>query len=630
MSDYIKRDLESPWWEAATQKAALEPAMRLFQYFAEQDQARIQAYTTYTRLYANRRIHGSDFLSHYTAMFAVDGNKYSRVPLNIAKIHTDALTARIGTTVPRPCFLTEAGNYTLQRKARLSERWIDNQFYVDDVDNLATEIFRDACIMGTGCIKTFPHPQAKKICNERVHPGDVFVDPAEAMANGRPTHMYQRAFVSRHQLVKLFPHKRSAIQTAGMLTKQLTDRGFSSQDNLVEVVEAWKRPSWAGAGDGKRIMFVDGAVLVFEDFEPTDFPISFFRWKKDPSVGFWGTGLVEELIGIHFDVNASIKHIERCIELTPKPYILSPQGGGVSEGEIANVPGIILEFTGSTPPQIVMPPSVPTDVLQYIQDQMHRASLISGLASMQMQGRIPSGLETGQAVRDYHDIESKDFAVTMKAFEEYILTLTRQNLIAGKLLYERCKAKGEKYSVVLPKDKYSIEEIDWREVSVDPTEDSYIIKVWPKNKLSQTPAGRKADVADLRMMFPNTITEEVALKLLDFPDLQKELDLIESGKREISRLIELAEDRGVYEAPEPTLPLETGFAQVQMAINRAKSNNIPRKHIAALRQLLRQFESYLQKREAATLARMQGMAQPLGGPPAIDSQGTDVASVEGI
>lgn len=629
MSDQIKRDLVSPWWEAKTQKDALDPAMRVFQYFADQDRSRVEAYSVYTRLYANRRIHGESFLSNYTAAFAVQNNKYSRVPLNVAKIHVDALTARIGTSVPRPTFLTDAGNYSLQRKARLTERWVDNQFYVDNVDQLATDIFRDACIMGTGCIKTFPHPRSKQICNERVHPGDIFVDPAEAMANGKPTHLYQRAFVSRHQLSKLFPSRAGRIKKAGMLTKQLTERGFSTQDNLVEVVEAWKLPSWKGAGDGKRIIFIDGAVLAFDDYEVDDFPISFFRWKKDPSVGFWGAGLVEELIGIHFDVNASIKHVEKCIELMPKPYILSPQGGGVSEGEIANVPGIIIEYAGSTPPQIVMPPSVPNDVVAYIQDQLHRAALISGLASMNMQGRIPSGLETGQAVRDYHDIESKDFATVMKAFEDYILVLSRKNLIAGKTLAERCKADGEKYTVVLPKDRYSIEELDWNQVSLDPTDDSYVIKVWPKNKLSQTPAGRKADVSDLRMMFPNTITEEIGLRLLDFPDLKQELDLIESGRREIGRLIELAVDQGKYEAPEPTLPLDVGFDEVQKALNEAKSNKVPRKHIAVLRQLLRQFEAYIQKREAATIERQLGMAQALGGPPALDSQGGDVASVGG-
>lgn len=629
MVDNIKRDLVNPWWEAKTQKDALDPASRVFKYFADQDKARVQSYTTYTRLYANRQIHGSDFLSNYTAAFAVEGNRYSRVPLNVAKIHVDALTARIGTSVPRPCFLTDAGNYSLQRKARLSERWIDNQFYIDDVDNLATEIFRDACIMGTGAIKTFAHPKAKQISNERVHPGDIFVDPAEAMANGKPTHLYQRAFVSRHQLVKLFPSRAGRIKEAGMITKQLTERGFSTQDNLVEVVEAWKLPSWKGAEDGKRIMFIDGAVLVFEDYKPSSFPISFYRWKKDPSVGFWGTGLVEELIGIHFDVNNSIRHIEKCIELIPKPYILTAQGGGISESEIANVAGIILEYAGSTAPQIVMPPSVPSDVVNYVQDQMHRAALISGLASMNMQGRVPSGLETGQAVRDYHDIESKDFATTMKAFEEYILELTRKTLTAGKILSDRCAAEGTKYTVVLPKDRYTIEELEWKDVSIDPTDDSYVIKVWPKNKLSQTPAGRKADVQDLRMMFPNTITEDVGLRLLDFPDLKAELDLIESGRREIQRLLEQATDQGLYEAPEPTLPLDIGFSETQKAINEAKSNKVPRKHIAVLRQILRQFEAYIQKREAATMERQTQMAQALGGPPAIDSQGADVASVEG-
>jgi hypothetical protein len=125
------------------------------------------------------------------------------------------------------------------------------------------------------------------------------------------------------------------------------------------------------------------------------------------------------------------------------------------------------------------------------------------------------------------------------------------------------------------------------------------------------------------------MTEEVKLKLLDFPDLQRELDLQESGRREIARLIEQAVDKGVYEGPEPTLPADLGFSMVQMAINKAKSDKVPRTHLAVLRQLLRAFEATIQKREAATMMRQAQMAQPLGGPPAVDSQGVDVASVEG-
>ena len=626
----IKRDLETPWWEAKSQKDALGPATRIFQYFADEDRSRIDSYTTYTRLYANRQIHGQDFLSHYTAKFQVEGNKYSRVPFNIIKVHVDTLTSRIGASVPRPCFLTDAGNYSMQRKARLTERWVDNQFYVDNIDRLATEIFRDGCNMGTGGVKTFVHPKTAQVCNERVHPADIFVDPAETIANGKPTHLYQRAFVSRHQLAKLFPSRASKIRGAGLLSRRVTERGFSTQANLVEVVEAWKLPSWNGCGDGKRIMFIDGTVLLYEDFEENEFPITFFKWKTDPSVGFWGTGLAEELVGIHFDINNSIKHIERCIELTPKPYVIYPQGSGVSEGEIGNVPGLMLEYQGNTPPQIIMPPSVPADVMGYIQDQMYRAALISGLASMAMQGQTPNGLQTGQAVRDYHDIESKDFTAIMRHFEDFVLELTRKNLIAGKKLDMRMRAEGSKYTVVLPKDRYTIEELDWSDCSLDPREDSYVMKAFPKNKLSQTPAGRKADVADLQAMLPNTMTEDLVMKLLDFPDLQEEQDLLQSGEREIKRLIEKIIDDNEYEAPEPTLPVDLGFSLTQKSINDARSNGVPRQRIAKLRQLLRQFEAYQEKKEAETMKRQAGMAQSLAGPPAIDSQGVDVANVEGM
>lgn len=607
------------WWEQKTRSKALDSATGLFSYFHDRDKDRLSAYNGYSRIYLNRDIDGADYLSNYSAAWNFEDNAYSRVPINLAKTIVDAVHSRVTKQNPRPVFVTKGGNFTLQKKAKQMQHWVEYCEHFTDLRPTKKAAALDGFIYGNGFVKTCPHPVIDEVTNGRIHPADIFIDPMEASANANPTQLYQRAFVSRSRLMKMFdkPADRDYIRRAGRISEDDTYK-WRRQDNdlqtVVEVVEGWRLPSYDGAGDGKHIIFVEGRVLVLDEWENMVFPFSCYRWKEDPTVGFWGISLVEELLGVHFDFNHTITNVEECIDSMPTPFILVPEGGTVSVGQLGNVNGTIINYS-DRPPTFQLSPSVPADVTNYAQAIWEKGLAIGRLVSLSLPETTGNGFGTGQAIRDFNDIQSTELAPQYEAFERFNVHVYEQQVRAGREIYDRNPA----FTIVARKDKYTIEDIDWSAID-DPRRDSFIIQVFPASMLSQTPAGRKSDVLDYFNAGWLDVGE--AMSLLDFPDLDRFRNLRDANRQNLERILELILDEGQYTPPEPTLDLRLAMKMTQMYINRAQAMSVPEDRVSMLRQFMRQVHTLLQKSDEATRMQAEGIGPGLaGGPPAVGPDG---------
>jgi hypothetical protein len=617
-------DFQEPWWEEKAKTKALPKLQRLFRFYADRDRGRLSAYTGYERLYTNRDLLGSDYLQNYSAAFK-PLNEFSRVPINVAKVMTDAVHARLTRPAIAVEFLPAGGNNTLRRRSRQASQFVAHQFHKSSIRHQESLATLDALVCGFGAIKTCPHPKLAEIENFRVHPRHIFCDPIEASVNGKPTHLYQRQFVSRGKLKKLFPKNAATIAKAGRIS-QRTSSDWSDQDtlpaaNLVEVVEAWKLPSWRGAGDGKHALFINGACLEFSEWTEPDFPFTFTRWKDDPTVGFFGISLVEELIGIHSDINTSVLHTEKCIEATPKPYILVPADGEVTEGQLAGVEGVIINFTGR-PPQIVMPPSVPQDIVNYISVQWQRALQVARLVAMGMPESAGGQAETGAAFDTIIDIQSTELAPAFKNREDFLIRLAEQQINAGRHVDKREKGG---FKTVLRKDRNTVEAVEWKLFALDPKEDSYVVQAQPASALSATFGQRLAQVKELLGI--GLIPMSRAFKLLDIPDLDSEMRIQNASLDFIERIMEEILDDGEYTAPEPTMDLRLALKVSQKYINFAQALDVSDDRVAMLDDFLRSVSELIKEEQDATRAMAEGIANPIAGaPPATDINGAAPAA----
>jgi hypothetical protein len=621
-------DLDVPWWAERTAKKALPKLTRIFQHYAMNSQERLDAYTGMASLYTNRDLHSNGVAKRYIQTMAPTLAEYSRVPLNVIKVLVDAVHARLTRPSIAVEFLCAGANQSLRRRARQNTQFIQYMFHKTDVRPQTSQIVSDALIYNLGIMKTSPHSKVDKVTNERVHPRDIFVDEIEVSATGSPTHMYQRMFVSRSRLKALFPKCKKAIDEAGRLTDitKAQDLGQRSTTidttyyNLVEVVEAWKLPSWEEADDGRHAIFIDGDVLEFGEWECADFPFSFLRWKHDPNRSFYGISLAEELLGLHFDINTSILHTEKAIEANPKPYILVPTDGEVEEGSIGNIWGVILKHTGR-PPQIIMPKSVPMDVVQYIDVQWNRALQVARLSALGLPESAGGQAQTGQAFKDIVDIQSTELAPAFQELQDYLVRLAEQNLVAGKLLdYRLREEEGRKYKVILRKDRNTVEEIEWDLIAMDPKDDSYVVQASPTSGLSATFGARLAEVKELLNM--GLLMPSRAFKMLDIPDLDSEMRLQNASLDFTERVMEDILDEGVYTEPEATMDLRLALKTCQMYINIAKSMKIDDSRVTMLYQFLDQVGNLIEEQQEATQMQAAGMSPGFaGGPPAMDITG---------
>ena len=387
----------------------------------------------------------------------MDRAQYTRVPYNLMKQVIDETSSRIIKSHPRAKFITSGGDQELQRQAKMMQRWNDSQVYQHYQSEKFELVIKDACIYGLGAIKISAAYREDRLEANRIYPGDLFVDLQETI-HEKPTRIHHRRFIPKNALTMFFPKFAEQIEKSGTFSGNDDSSGLYSNfslgtHDLVELVESWHLPSFADAPDGRRYLWINGAVLQSSPYMRRSFPFAFFNWKSDPSNTFYGVGLGEDLLGVHIDANVTLNRVNTAIEQAAVPKWLYKQGT-VQDAHLSNLPGLKVAYTGDIKPEFVLGASVPQDLLQYVREHEARAYKIAGLAAAQAFGeRMPSGLETGRAVENYFNVESVPFATQLRKFEYFAEDVANCNVAAGREIYDRNK----KWSVVVPGEKLAVE-----------------------------------------------------------------------------------------------------------------------------------------------------------------------------
>ena len=583
------------WW---TKSDPYEAVFAAYSHIRNNDGSRYASNLRNMRMYGNR-----DYMGMLPSTFNTPLTD-DRVTLNVVKSVCDTVSARVAKNRPRPVFLTSGGNYSLQRRAKLLEKFVESGFYTAGVNKIAPRVFLDSCVFGTGVIKVYRVETEIRV--ERIFPGEIFVDQAEGMY-GSPQQIYQRKFINRDVLLDLYPDKREIIQQANESRDDQHYGGRDSTVDQVEVVEAWHLPSTPGSGDGKHCIIVDTGTLVSEDWDRDYFPFAFIRWSERLR-GFWGMGLADELTGLQVEINKLLMKIQRAMQLLAVPWVLVEAGSKIKKAHLNNQIGAIIPYTG-TPPIVRPNQTMSPEVFSHLDRLYQRAYEIAGVSQLSAASLKPAGLESGVALREYNDIESERFALVSRTYEQMFMDVAKQMVGLGKEISE----DDPEWSVVTQRDKYTIQEVRWKDVDLG--KDAYVLKVFPSSSLPSTPAGRLAMVEQL--MGAGLLNPEEAKRLLDFPDLERNMALDRAASDNIDRLIENMVDDGIYESPEPFMDLILAIKKVQAAYNKAVNDAVPEKHLALLRQFLaatHQMIKRAQQEAANATSAPQPAAPPAPGP----------------
>lgn len=522
----------------------------------------------YARLYANMEILG--FAAGVFSKTATDNNFFNRISLNVVKSCIDTASAKISKNKPKPLFLTEAGDYSLQSKAKKLTKYVEGVFDSGDLYTLSQDTFRDSCVWGLGAIKIYTEDNQIKF--ERVLPHELLVDDAEGIY-AKPRQIHQKKYIHREILIDMFPQHTQEILSAKSGSKG--DLLIRSASDQVVVLESWHLPSGPDTKDGRHVIVLENVTLFSERYDKPYFPFVFFRWSNR-LLGFYGQGLAEELIGIQLRINKLLKNVETAQELMSVPRIFIENSSEIVMSHINNEIGGIVRYTGTAPITSVAP-AVSPEIYSYLQDLYNKAYEITGISQMNAQSIKPAGLNSGAALREYDDIQSERFILVGMRWEkmfidisEIVVDMSRDLYLENKNL--KVKVKGSKF----------IETIKWKDVDME--DDKFSLQVYPISSLPSTPAGKLQSVQELAQA--GFIGKEEAMSLLDYPDLEAFNDRNNAPLDLAKKLIENMMDNGVYKPPEPFMNLQLTLTTTQYAYAFAELQNVSEDRLELLRRFM--------------------------------------------
>jgi len=501
----------------------------------------------------------------------------SRLSLNVVRNMVGAVTSKIAAkNKPKPTFLTCEGDYEKRTQAELLERFVDGVFYESSVYAQLPAVFRQGCVLGTGALKVYE--DGRKVVVEPVLKTELVVDDLEGQY-GDPPNLGQTKYIDRRK-VKADWAKDDPVLAAAIdrIPREADDIAVSLQStsDQVMVYEAWHL---ADDDDtpGRHVICVDGATLLDEPWEGP-FPFAFFRWSR-PLVGFWGTGLAEELRGIQEEINKLLIEIQKAHHLIKGHYLVE-QGAKVQTSSLNNDLSAIVKYTG-TPPQYVTPVAVAPDVYAHLDRLYAKAFEISGISQLNATGQKPAGLNSGAAQRAYQDIQTERFLEVGQDYEEFVIEAARQVVRCAKRIGGSYKVRSV--------GKNTVTLIKWADV--DLPEDDYVIRVYPTSLLPSTPAGKLAWAQD--MINSGAIPPEDVLDIVDFPDTEQYAKRKNAARRLVEKNVETMLKTGNFVSPEPFDDHKLALRLVNEAYHCARLDGVSEDRLELLRRYMADTQDFM-------------------------------------
>lgn len=532
---------------------------------------------------------------------------YSSTNENVVKSTVNTACAIIGKNRPRAAFMTDGADWSTQRRAKMLEQYIEALFHKDSVYETGADIFRDACVAGTGIGKIVEKDGYPSL--ERVMRDEILVDEFECRT-GKPRQMHQRRFVDRDQFMDwLDQHDLLDNDTVEAIALADTDKGngvwathHELQDNQIVVVESWSLP-YSKKRPGKHALSIRGKTIVFEDYKDDCFPFVFFHWSN-PLAGFWGLSMVEEIASIQLRINKMNRFIDRAHDLVSVPRVFMHVSDANAQIKMNKTVGQIILYRSKIP-QVVTPPAVSGDYYQRLEQLRQSCYKMTGVSESQAQAKKPAGLESAVAIREYNDISTERFAIQAQNYESFFLEIAYRFVKQAKKLHSAANKMP-----VMWRSRNLSKRINWEDVDMD--EDLFQMSVEAASLISRTPAGRQQAIVEMMQAGLVNVTE--GRRLMGHPDLKANEDIATAAVEDIYASIEHHLDGGEFEPPEEYQDLTLGINMYQMACLKYRRDKAPRDILDNLHRWMRQAQSLLKKAQMAE--------QPPQAPMGANSEGT--------
>lgn len=546
------------WWKTDDERQLASDLCGTASYLKQSQTYRVRQLAVNVRLYSGLNVY-SYAGSNVSKMDRTKTLPDDRPSFNLVQACTDTLVSRLSQNEPAPKFLTDGADYRKRHLAQELNRFILGEFYQVDAYELGVKALRDAIVMGSGILKVY-RGDDDKVCVDRIMATDLYIDDNDAL-NGNPQSLVQLKLMDRDKLMANNPrHKDLIEQTPQSYPDNSPDSGRTTADQVM-VVEGWKLASGpdqeaTGYIPGRHTIATQSGVILDEPYHKTSFPFVVLKYS-DPFLGFWGQGLGTQLFGTQISLNRIMYTITRAITLVGVPRVFIEQGSKVVKSHNNNEVGVIVTYSGVKPSYEIAPCNAP-ELYQERDKLIEYGFRQCGVSNMQATSQKPAGLNSGEAIRSYDDINSDRFAQLSKKYENFYVELAYQIVDCAM---EIAKDIG-KYQTVYP-NKDGTREIDLPKMSF--LKDPFVIQCFTESSLPRTPAGRMATVTE--QVQAGMLTLKEARRLLKFPDLETNEKLDNASEERIFQILDKIVEKGDFTMPDPYLDLQVATTLTVQYIN---------------------------------------------------------------
>lgn len=593
------------WWLAKSKADLAFQTLDTVAFLKEQQQYRYRQFGIYARMYGNMPL--MNFVgSSVTKVMQGQMLPIDRPTMNVVQSCVDTLVSRITQAKPTPRFLTDDGDYRERKLAKQLNAFVVGEFYQTKAYRLGEQILRDAEVLGTGCVKTFETTD-KRVGLERVLATELLVDPNEAFY-GDPRQLFQLKLIDRSVLAEIFPEYRSDIAKAEQAFPDNSGDSQKTASDQVMVAEAWHLPSGPDADDGRHSIVCSSGTIFDEEFKKDKFPFTFLHYNP-PLVGFWGQGIPEQLMGTQVQINKILIQMSQCIDLIT-PVWMVEDGSKMVKAHFNNLLGRIQTYKGTLPTYFA-----PEPYNQVLPQQLERlvnfAFQQTGVSALSAAAQKPAGLNSGEAIRNYDDLQSDRFAALVRRYDNFYIDLAYQITDLAKDIAER---EG-KYETVYP-DKNGAREISFPDIKE--LNDPFVIQCFDTSSLPRDPAGRAQAI--IERMQAGLIQPDEGRRLLGDLDLEQYDKLANAAEERILKILDEIVEDGKYTPPDPLMNIALAEERATQYYNLHVAANLSESRAQMLRDFLAQIEAL--KTAAMPPAPQspppagQAQAQPIGVPQA--------------
>ena len=453
-----------------------------------------------------------------------------RLRYNLVSSTIDTMCSIVASSRPMPQTVVTAGDYKLQRTAKLRNRCLVGQAMDLDLFRKAGMAYDDACTTRLGVLHFTRDTDTGLPAIERRLPLSLTWDRVEAI-NGMPRSLYMTDLVPRDVLMALYPTLADKIAKAkGPDQNDVRDYAMIRDSQADQVIVRWAwhlPPSSAMRKDkdgedkdvmrhpGRHVMCLDTCTLHDQVWKRPRYPFGFFRYAPN-QVGFNGRSLAEAVRPAQQRIHRLIQTVEENQDFLAACRVFVERGSEIDREQITNLPGGVQTYVGQ-PPIFNTYDATLTGLQDEIENIRQQTWSQLGLNESQVQGSRNPGLSSGKAIMAQEDIGSRRHSMNLRYFEDAMLDCYQ----ALADLNDDVSEDDPEFEVSARARGRFLESSKWSELKLE--DGDVRMSVFPVSSLLTSPSGRYQQLEML--VDKGWIPQAVAQQLSGMPDLEGYEDL---------------------------------------------------------------------------------------------------------